>query len=66
MTFSWKNEPELMARLTTAQNHPANVNQDIMTYAGWCGSCEALEAHVIRYEEYAASYVAPKRRRGAA
>ncbi len=48
--YSWKNEPELMDRLTKAQNRTRNENQDIMTYAGWCGSTEALRAHVEYYE----------------
>lgn len=60
--FSWTQAPDLMARLTTAQNHPANTNIEIMTFAGMCDSRAELERHVVRYEEYAAAYVAPKRR----
>jgi len=48
-TFSWRNEPELMARLITAQN-ALRTPIDIMTFAGFCDSREALEAHVLRYE----------------
>lgn len=52
--FSWKDAPDLMDRLTSAQNHPRNENQDIMTFAGMCGSRSELEAHVTHYEERAA------------
>lgn len=48
--WSWKNEPELMDRLTKAQNSPVNRNIDIMTFAGFCGSRAELLAHVKRYE----------------
>jgi len=48
--FSWMNEPELMARLSACQNNGKNDHQDIMTYAGWCGSREALVSHVELYE----------------
>jgi hypothetical protein len=64
--FTWKAAPDLMARLTAAQNHPANLSQDIVTFAGFCESRAELEAHVARYEEYAARWVAPKRGRRAA
>jgi len=50
MAYSWRNHPDLIARLTTAQNHPSNSNIDIMSYAGWCESREELEKHVERYE----------------
>jgi len=59
----WKNNPELMARLGKAQNHPANINQDIMTFCAFFDTVEELESHVRCYEERAANYVAPKRRR---
>jgi len=59
----WKNNPELMARLGKAQNHPANINQDIMTFCAFFDTVEELERHVRCYEERAANYVAPKRRR---
>jgi len=65
MTFSWTQAPDLMARLTTAQNHDANCNIDIMTFAGMCDSREELERHVSYYEIRMAEYVAPKRRRAA-
>lgn len=54
-TFTWKQAPDLIARLTEAQNHPRNVNQDIMTFAGMCNSRDELERHVVRYEERAAA-----------
>jgi hypothetical protein len=57
----WKANPDLMARLAAAQNHPANIDQDIMTFAGFCDSREELLAHVVRYELKAAVYLAPKR-----
>ena len=51
MTFSWKDAPDLMARLGKAQNAETNCNIDIMTFAGLCDSREELLAHVERYEE---------------
>lgn len=63
---TWKANPDLMARLTTAQNHPANITQDIMSFAGFCDSRAELMAHVVRYELKAAVYLAPKRNRRAA
>lgn len=50
MTFSWKQAPDLMARLAAAQNLPRNANTDIMTFAGMCDSREELETHVRYYE----------------
>jgi hypothetical protein len=64
--FSWKDAPELMARLGSAQNHPANDMIDIMTFAGFASSHAELLRHVEHYEARAARYVAPKRRRKAA
>jgi hypothetical protein len=51
--FSWKDAPDLMARLTTAQNHRRNWNVDVMTFAGMCDSREQLQAHVEYYEKRA-------------
>ena len=48
--WSWKQSPELMARLNSAQNHPANSNVDITTYAGFCDSEDDLARHVAHYE----------------
>jgi hypothetical protein len=62
----WKTETDLMDRLRSAQNRPANINQDIVTWAGFCDSRAELEAHVVRHEQLAAEYVAPVRRRRAA
>ena len=42
-----------MARLRDAQNHPANVHQDIMTIVGFFTSREELARHVERAEERA-------------
>lgn len=66
-TWTWKQSPDLMARLASTQNHPANVNQDIMTVAGWLDSEAELLRHVEGYERQAAEYVAPpiRRRRAA-
>jgi hypothetical protein len=50
----WKSNPDLMARLTTAQNDEININIDIMTFAGMCDTREELMAHVVRYELRAA------------
>ncbi len=62
----WKQNPDLMARLTSAQNHEANINQDIMTFVAFFNTREELLRHVEHYEDRAANYVAPKRRRRAA
>lgn len=67
-TWTWKSSPDLMARLSRAQNHPANIHIDIMTCAGWCDDAADLLRHVERYERAAAEYVAPvpvRRRRAA-
>ena len=48
--WSWRNEPDLMARLRDAQNSDANINQDIMTIVGFMTSREQLEQHVISAE----------------
>lgn len=47
--FSWRDAPDLMARLTAAQNQ-LTAPIDIVSFAGLCGSREELEAHVLRYE----------------
>jgi len=54
--FSWKDAPDLMDRLSLAQNHPANVNQDIMTFAAFMDSRAELELHVSRAEVSAANF----------
>jgi len=59
----WKQETALMSRLADAQNHPANINQDIMTFAAMCDTREELEAHVLHAEDRATRYVVPVRRR---
>lgn len=43
----------LMDRLVKAQNHPTNINQDIVTFSGFMDNAE-LAVHVARYESYAA------------
>ena len=48
--WSWRQSPELMARLNSAQNHPANGNVDITTFAGFCDSEAELARHVAYYE----------------
>jgi len=57
----WRQCPDLMVRLTAAQNHPANTSIDIMTFAGMCDTREELERHVERYERAAAAFVPPRR-----
>lgn len=52
--FDWRQAPDLMARLTTAQNS-IKAPIDIMTFAGFCESREQLEAHVVHYEARAIS-----------
>lgn len=49
-TWTWKDAPDLMAALATAQNHPANIGQDIMSFAGMCDSRDELELHLCRAE----------------
>lgn len=46
--WNWKQSPDLMARLTKAQNRNSHI--DIMTFAGWCETEAALQAHVEYYE----------------
>jgi hypothetical protein len=61
-TWNWKQSPDLMARLTKAQN-ALRTPIDIMTYAGWCETEAALKAHVERYEAEVAAQPARKVRR---
>jgi hypothetical protein len=46
--FSWRDAPDLMARLTRCQNQIDN--QDILTFAGFFTDREQLERHVVHYE----------------
>ena len=46
---AWRQNPDLMDRLTQAQN-ALRAPIDIMTFAGMCDSREELERHVVRYE----------------
>jgi hypothetical protein len=48
-TFSWRDAPDLMARLNAAQN-ALTAPIDIMTFAAFCDSRAELERHVARYE----------------
>lgn len=45
----WKSNPDLMDRLTAAQN-ALRAPIDIVTFAGFCDSRDELLAHVERYE----------------
>ena len=56
MAFTWKDAPDLMADLVKAQNSPANIDQDIMSFAGMCESREELAVYVARYEIRAQNY----------
>ena len=47
--WTWKNEPDLMARLIAAQNK--NDHQDILTIVGFFSSRQQLEQHVLRNEK---------------
>lgn len=47
-TWTWKQSPDLMARLVKAQNR--NTHIDIMTFAGFCDSEAELQRHVESYE----------------
>jgi len=53
-------------RLSKAQNNPANINQDIMTFTAFFETEAELEKHIQYYEERAAQYVTPKKRKRAA
>lgn len=59
----WRSNPDLMSRLSVAQNHEANIRQDIMTFAAFFDTRAELLAHVERYERRAAEYQSPSRRR---
>ena len=47
--WSWTDAPDLIARLSKAQNS-LRTPIDIMTFAGFCESRAELERHVLRYE----------------
>ena len=61
--FSWRIAPDLMERLTTAQNHAAFAHQDILTFAGFFTERADLERHVAKCEMRAAEYTPAGRRR---
>jgi hypothetical protein len=61
-TWTWKQSPELIARLTKAQNN-LRTPIDIMTFAGWCETEAALQAHVEYYEAEVAAQPVRKVRR---
>lgn len=46
----WRDNPDLMDRLSSPQNKKENINIDIMTFAGFCETREELETHVEYYE----------------
>lgn len=52
----WKSCPDLMARLTKAQNHEACINQDVMTFAGFCDDRAELLGHVEACEARVADH----------
>ena len=55
--FTWRDAPDLMERLTKAQNRAAFSHQDILTFAGFFTERAELERHVIKCETRAAEYV---------
>ena len=59
----WKECPDLLDRLTEAQNSEAFEHQDVMTWAGMCDTRDELERHVVICEQRAANFVTPARRR---
>lgn len=59
---TWQTNPDLMTRLTQAQN-ALRTPIDIMTFAAFCDTREELERHVVRYEEQVAAQPAPRARR---
>ena len=48
--WNWTQAPDLMDRLTAAQN-ALKAPVDIMTFTAFCESREELERHVVRYEQ---------------
>ncbi len=54
----WKANPDLMRRLSDAQN-ALERPIDIMTFAGLCDTRSELERHVIHYEEIIAKQKTP-------
>lgn len=61
----WKNHPDLMERLYEAQNHEANINQDIVTFCAFFETRAELERHVLHYENRVLAFVPKKRGRRA-
>jgi hypothetical protein len=55
---TWKQNPDLMERLTEAQNSPALEHQDVMTWAAMCSTRDELLRHVENCERRAENYVA--------
>lgn len=49
-TWNWKQSPELMARLRTAQNS-LKAPIDIMTFVAFMNSEDELRRHVEHYEQ---------------
>ena len=66
MATIWKDCPDLMLRLTDAQNHPAFEHQDVLTFAAFCDTRDELTRHVENCEHLVRSYVPPRKRRRAA
>jgi hypothetical protein len=46
---------EILAEIIKVQNHPANCNQDIVTFTGFMDEVEMLN-HLARYREYAENF----------
>jgi hypothetical protein len=44
---------DFIAKLIPIQNHPANCNQDIMTFTGFFSEVEEFERHIANYEKVA-------------
>ena len=44
-----KRRQNILNILAMVQNHPANVNQDIMTITGFMGDDEEVVRHAMRY-----------------
>ena len=55
-----RTETDLMDRLVKAQNHPANINRDVVTFAGFCDSRAELERHVLACEDSVSAWVAAR------
>ena len=53
---TWKANPDLMERLTKAQNNPVHEHIDVLSWAGMCDDRAELLRHVEYCESRAEEY----------